>query len=511
LGDWQTACTEYGAALTICQALGSGGGSSGTNDESKTIEDLELRDFFTSRAQHVIQPVLRYCQYELQEGGIMTEEEILNLMKSSQQDTETELQNQLVTSKLASIQEQKLQNEALGGSMSTIHFRSNDVPVDNKNVRVALLKIANFDKELQNCGKNSKKKEQLFLQLLTAYDDAISLVSEDLKEYQNMKRGPAVNTKRFECCNLLGFVSFEKLKLCMKRNEDMVNDLREEDCRIMKKNVGGRKKVDEASNGGSGGEDENSEAKRVEEIAHLYDALLQDARSVSNLPGGGDVNRFINAEDGASAADNAGSMMEEEKLEDEFLLEANANVLRLRALRCYYVARLYASSTLEKYVEASKLFEQALTLSVEAAEEIGACQDMDGGEEYMESMEALEKEIKGAKFRAEACAYLARSGGGSTTKSSSSSKSSGGGGGVVAGRSLLSRLDDFDSGGKTFHLVDVPPHLEPIPCKPTFFDIALNHVGEFPMEELQMFVDEYSKEKQEQQRSGGILGWFRRG
>mmetsp|Transcript_32538 Transcript_32538/g.43257 ORF Transcript_32538/g.43257 Transcript_32538/m.43257 type:complete len:114 (+) Transcript_32538:1053-1394(+) len=94
---------------------------------------------------------------------------------------------------------------------------------------------------------------------------------------------------------------------------------------------------------------------------------------------------------------------------------------------------------------------------------------------------------------------------------SSGESSGGGGGGVVAGRSLLSRLDDFDSGGKTFHLVDVPPHLEPIPCKPTFFDIALNHVGEFPMEELQMFVDEYSKEKQEQQRSGGILGWFRRG
>eukprot|EP00957_Ditylum_brightwellii_P141939 10813721-Ditylum_brightwellii.AAC.1 len=65
----------------------------------------------------------------------------------------------------------------------------------------------------------------------------------------------------------------------------------------MKKNVRGRKKVEKAG----GSEDEN------------------------NLPGGGDVNQFIKAEDGGTSATTDNAAMEEEKIEDEFLIEANAN------------------------------------------------------------------------------------------------------------------------------------------------------------------------------------------
>eukprot|EP00957_Ditylum_brightwellii_P086818 6606915-Ditylum_brightwellii.AAC.1 len=71
-----------------------------------------------------------------------------------------------------------------------------------------------------------------------------------------------------------------------------------------------------------GSEDENSEAKYVKDIAHLYDSLLQDAQSVSSLPGGGDVNRFINTKGGGASATTGIAAMEEEKLEDE---DANAN------------------------------------------------------------------------------------------------------------------------------------------------------------------------------------------
>ena len=97
-------------------------------------------------------------------------------------------------------------------------------------------------------------------------------------------------------------------------------------------------------------EDADAKYKRVEEIAHLYDALLQDAKSIVSLPGGGSV------EDG-------------DNLEDEFVLEANANVLRIRALRSYYIGRMYAADTVAKYSEALALFAQAELLATEAAVE----------------------------------------------------------------------------------------------------------------------------------------------
>lgn len=57
---WQVACTEYRLALTICETIASGMGNI----------NLELFDFFTTRAQNTIAPLLRYCQYELQVSSL---------------------------------------------------------------------------------------------------------------------------------------------------------------------------------------------------------------------------------------------------------------------------------------------------------------------------------------------------------------------------------------------------------------------------------------------------------
>ena len=65
MNQWQTACTEYQMALTLCEALGSTGSK---NDDSAVVDvqQLELFDFFTTRAKNVIAPLLKYCHYELQ-------------------------------------------------------------------------------------------------------------------------------------------------------------------------------------------------------------------------------------------------------------------------------------------------------------------------------------------------------------------------------------------------------------------------------------------------------------
>ena len=81
MNQWQTACTEYQLALKLCEALAQGlvagttttttttGSSSGGDDDDEVdvdVQQLELFDFFTSRAKNVIAPLLKYCHYELQ-------------------------------------------------------------------------------------------------------------------------------------------------------------------------------------------------------------------------------------------------------------------------------------------------------------------------------------------------------------------------------------------------------------------------------------------------------------
>ena len=44
---------------------------------------------------------------------------------------------------------------------------------------------------------------------------------------------------------------------------------------------------------------------------------------------------------------------------------------------------------------------------------------------------------------------------------------------------LVDRLDEYYEDVDMLNVVNFPPDFSPIPCKPLFFDIALNHV-EFP-------------------------------
>jgi signal recognition particle subunit SRP68 len=387
VGDWKSACNEYASAMSACREL------------SNLVEEdsLELRDLFTSRASNVLQPLLRYCQYEYrQAGGTIEDEEIISQETDSPQKQ---------------------------SSSGDIHFRGVDIPIENKNLRVLLLKL---DGLLGGALESDSK----FTSVLSIYDDAIGIIGADLKSIQSMKAGPAVNAKKAEMEGLLGYANYGKLKLLMKHNEDMVNDLRKES------------------------------PKAHADIAHLYDALLQEAREVCSIPG--------------------------PEIEDEFILEANANVLRIRALRCYYAGQLYTESN--KPAEGAALLKQAELLTSRAAEEIAACEDMENGDKYLQELEDLVGDISGAVCRAEAQAYLIRKKGGSSGSSATS-------------RPLLLRLNDFD-GGKV--LADVPPAPLAIPCKPAFYDIAWRYASAFPEEKIQNHINEYEK-----QQSKGLLGWFR--
>jgi len=443
--EWESAVTEYNAAATLYRALAAGGGDNAAEDgtKPKTSDFLEMQDYFVTRADHVIEPLLRYCRYELTETGQMTEEEIQSLL--GRDDNRVDDSVYQLRSKLTTLREANLERDAKT-QFTNLEFRGFVVPIENQSLRMALLRIDSSSVLTKGNGKSSGEKE--FVRLLSAYDDALGVAKRDYKELKELQSGPAVNKKRREVGLLCQYIQYQKLLLLMKRNEDMVNGLRKD----------GNEKLN---------------LKRLEEIAHLYDALLQDARTISAMT-------LDPLDDGDELED-----------EDEFLLEANAQVLRFRALRCYYMGRMYAEKESAEFENARALFGHAMGLSSQAAEELSACQNV--SEDLVEAMNALGKEIKGAMVRIQAEEYL-RSVTGGLEKGSK--------------RSLLRRLDDYDDGGgmaENYNLVDEEPQLEYVPCKPTFFDIALNHVGEMPEDDLKQWTEQYGKKSSK----GGLFGWFR--
>lgn len=67
---------------------------------------------------------------------------------------------------------------------------------------------------------------------------------------------------------------------------------------------------------------------------------------------------------------------------------------------------------------------------------------------------------------------------------------------------LCDRLETFRLDttlvGKQPNLVQFPPDFQPIPCKPLFFDLALNHVAFPPLDD-----------KVEQKGRGGLTGYIK--
>lgn len=441
--DWQASCQQYAIALQTCHQL---------SIQSKKEEKLQLSDFFLSRADNILQPILRYCQYELQKEGKLSQEKIDEIVQVSVR----------VQGGGDEVKPHDKQTDVDGSAMS-ISFRGMDISLEDATVRMVFIKIQNKEEVLDNLkksnGAKANVKDAKLMELLNSYDDAIEIVEKLFGRYQDMASGPAVNMKRTEYSDLLGYCKFEKLKLVMNRNEKMVNNLRQRD-REMDVTKTSRKQIISQ-------DDADAKYKIVEEIARLYDVLLQDARSATEFPG-----------------------RAEEDVEDEFVLEANANVLRIRALRCYYIGRMYASDIVAKYNEALALFDQASILATEAAEEIAACQDMEDADALIEGVASLESELTAAKCRTKACAYLASCDSGAST--------------VTSGLSLLGRLDDFDAGGKTHRLAHVPPTVLPVAAKPFFFDVANNYVKDFPMDEIEAYVT-LTKPREKK----GLLRWFR--
>jgi len=546
------ACDEFGTAHSLCRTLSTTNTTTTTttiinDDEQQSMEeenenkkkpqktqqkklllkqqqqlliqkrqqDKSRRELFLNHSNGLLHPLLRYCRHrfrrEVGSGGGDDDDDVENDNDFKvQEDTlsfedDNDLNNNNDDNTNCDDDDIYDHND----NKFSVTFRGQKLRVDNSKLQNVLEKVEqirlhphNKKKEKINdndVGDNNNNEKQQITSLLDKYNDAIAIASNDISTMTKDRH------QHHRATALLSYCTFQKLKLLMQRNESIVHDLKlqldsyqtsssstiintdnnsDDDVGIA---VSGEAIVAAASSRTSITDNMEQKFQYLEEIVHLYDIILRDSRAVTVLPTAGlDDDTTIDDDDGDE--------------DDEFLLEAQANVLRIRALRCYYIGTMFEESLLESsqcrrpnqiYNKASVFFGRASELASIAAEEISAC---DGDGDDVTLMVELCEEAKIAKCRMEARLYLSSQGVDISMDIGFRSSNNG------DNSSFLNILDRFgpssqcvnsSSRSSSVSSLLLPSTTVPILTKPTFFDVAGNYLTELPEDELQRCIDLY--------------------
>ncbi|XP_045111416.1 LOW QUALITY PROTEIN: signal recognition particle subunit SRP68-like [Portunus trituberculatus] len=314
--------------------------------------------------------------------------------------------------------------ERQASTLSEVTWKGRTLAVRHEKVRLFLVSEGLIHEELDRTA-DASERVRLLDRLLMECKDAIQLVRDDLKNdvsfkpRQQSSEGP-VSPLHF----LHTYLSYHRLNLTTLRNLALVH--------TYQKIVSGEVQVEEGK-----------KAPKLQDLVRLHEIIIQNLKELPNLPG----------------------------LEDDLDLRSTVEgqVIAHRAHRCYYVAESFLK--VEKWAEALVLYQQALNY-VEEAKAGGKLQPS-----ALTELERIKASIDSKKFTAHAQAILAAQtalGAPTTTTKAATTKE---------GKLLIHRLDEYIEDpsltSSSPQVAQVPPPMTSVPCKPLFFDLALNHV-DFP-------------------------------
>uniref|UniRef100_A0A8C3GCQ6 Signal recognition particle subunit SRP68 n=1 Tax=Cyclopterus lumpus TaxID=8103 RepID=A0A8C3GCQ6_CYCLU len=191
--------------------------------------------------------------------------------------------------------------------------------------------------------------------------------------------------------------------------------------------------------------DESKRGPRPQDLIRLYDIILQSLAELSTLQG----------------------------LEDDhtFQKEVSLKTLVYKANRCFFIAQSYV--LVKKWSEALVLYERVLKYAKEVQSKT---KNLKNSLKDLPDVQELIAEVNAEKYSLQAANPFSPP--------------------------LCNRLETFRLEpalvGKQPNLVQFPPDFQPIPCKPLFFDLALNHVAFPPLDD-----------KVEQKGKGGLTGYIK--
>ncbi|XP_068769386.1 signal recognition particle subunit SRP68 [Struthio camelus] len=381
-----------------------------------------------------ISPNIRYCAYNIGDQSAISE---LMQMRLRSGGTEG-----LLAEKLEALITQTRAKQA--ATMSEVEWRGRTVPVKIDKVRIFLLGLADNEAAIAQA-ENEETKERLFESLLSECRDAIQAVREDLKPDQK-QREHSLEMDSGKVSNiqyLHSYLTYIKLSTAIKRNESMAKSLQKALLQQQRS------------------EEDGKRTPRPQDLIRLYDIILQNLVELTQLPG-----------------------LEEDK---NFQKEIGLKTLVYKAYRCFFIAQSYV--LVKKWSEALVLYERVLKYASEVQSEAGAYKN---SLKELPDVQDLITQVNAEKYSLQAAAILDAN---DTHETESPSQ-------VKDGKPLSERFETFcldpSLVSKQVSLVHFPPGFQPIPCKPLFFDLALNHVAFPPLED-----------KVEQKAKSGLTGYIK--
>uniref|UniRef100_A0A8C8IC62 Signal recognition particle subunit SRP68 n=1 Tax=Oncorhynchus tshawytscha TaxID=74940 RepID=A0A8C8IC62_ONCTS len=325
-------------------------------------------------------------------------------------------------------------------TMSEVEWRGRTVPVKIDKARIFLLGLGDNEAAIAQAA-NEETKERLYETLLAECRDTIQAVREELKtEAKQRERSDEASGKVSNLQFLHSYLTYIKLWTVVKRNESMAHML--------------QAKLKEPQT------DENKRGPRPQDLIRLYDIILQSLAELSTLQG-----------------------LEEDHT---FQKEVALKMLVYKAYRCFFIAQSYV--LVKKWSEALVLYERVLKYAKEVQSK---AKSLNNSLKDLPDVQELITEVNAEKYSLQAAAIL----GGPCSPSNMFTP-------PPSIQPLCERLDNFHLDptlvGKQPNLVQFPPDFQPIPCKPLFFDLALNHVAFPPLDD-----------KVEQKGKGGLTGYIK--
>ncbi|CAL8238209.1 unnamed protein product [Merluccius merluccius] len=324
-------------------------------------------------------------------------------------------------------------------TMSEVEWRGRTLPVKIDKARIFLLGLADNEAAIAQASKEDTK-EHLYETLLSECRDTIQAVREELKAEKQRERGPDADSGKVSNLQFLhSYLSYIKLCTVVKRNESMAHTL--------------QAKLKDPHN------DENKRGPKPQDLIRLYEIILQSLAELSTLQG----------------------LEEDHTFQKEMALKT----LVYKAYRCFFIAQSYV--LVKKWSEALVLYERVLKYAKEVQSKAKSL-----GNKDLPDVQELIAEVNAEKYSLQAAAIL-------DTEEVNEAPSQHP---VKDNTPLCDRLETFRLDpalvGKQPNLVHFPPGFQPIPCKPLFFDLALNHVAFPPLDD-----------KVEQKGKGGLTGYIK--
>lgn len=332
-------------------------------------------------------------------------------------------------------------------TLQTTEWRGRKVTVRPEKVRLFLLSIQDLDKSVEQA-KTPEAKIEIIENVLIDCKDAISAVKDEIKQDPKLRQGDTgapVTAIQY----LLAYLSYIRLIRTLERNTYLV--------------VQAKQSLDSPN-------DKPFDGKKVraQDLTRLYEIISQNVVELRQIAG---------VEDDAS-----------------YQREIEVLSLSFKAFRCYYIAVTLVG--LKRWKEAVALYVRSTNYASDALAAKPQLFNLTA------DLKTLIANIEGCKFSAHAYSVLEDDTSEDSAHYGRSQKSS---------KPLFERLsqyrEDQQLNTKNPNVFKLTPEMQPIPCKPLFFDLALNFL-EFPSLDDQ--CDAQATAKKAAGLTGfvkGFLGW----